>query len=92
MGIDIYTFLQGINPLDEIRVRVFDCSSERCVFNKASDLLECGILIELEETNRLDAYEIESVDVFWCEDEKRICFEFNVSIDEDEADMFEEVI
>ena len=92
MGIDIYNFLQGLNQADEIRVRVYDCNSERCVFNKASDLTESNIITELEETNGLDTYEIESVDVFWCEDEKRICFEFNISIDECEADMFEEVM
>lgn len=91
MGIDIYEFIRGINQADEIRVRVFDCNSERCVFNQISEFSECDVLTALVETNRLDAYEVLSVDVFWCEDEQRICFEFNIEIDENDADMFDEV-
>lgn len=88
---DIYNYISLINDTYNIRVRVYDFTSERNIFNRTGDEDE-SLIDMLEEYNQLDQYEVESVDVWWCEDEKRICFEINVEIDEEDVDKFEEVL
>lgn len=82
---DVYDFLNTFNDLCGVIVSIFDCDSERVVFDSAeTDSYGAGdILSAIEEAN-LECYDVESVDLFREGDKMHL--EINIGMGEPEDD------
>ena len=76
----VYWFLSMATDLCDCRVTIWDCESEKVVWDsKNSD--EWNVAQEVDDAGFGD-YEIDSYDI-WIEDGKT-CLEINISIEEDD--------
>lgn len=78
--ISIYDYLNLLTDFSAVRVRVFDCNTEEIVYD-SDENHDIHILDSLEEANLADL-EVGSVDLY--RDNRQICLEFNVEVDEDD--------
>ena len=75
---DIYDFLNTFTDLSAVVITVFDCISERVLFNSAEDN-DYDPIFTLQGME-LDGYEVEGVDLFKNRD-GMIQMEINISLD-----------
>lgn len=77
---DVYDFLNTFTDLSGVIVTIFDCDSDKTVFNSGE--AGCFLLSDIEEAD-LDGYDVESVDLF--RDGHDLHLEINISMG-DESD------
>lgn len=82
---DVYDFINTFTDLCGVIVSIFDCDSERVVFDSGNT--DCygsgGILNAIEEAD-LEGYDVEGVDLF--RDGDKMHLEINISMGEPEDD------
>ena len=77
---DIYSFLNLINDISNVRVIIYDLNTGKNLYDKMNCDCEGGLVSDIEEEG-YDSYEIKSIDVY--HNTKQVIFELNIEIEED---------